>query len=180
MDNVQLATAVSIVTTAISVIAMQCKKMAYVRALQFVANFLLVVQYAITDNLSASGVCIMAIGQVIVAIIFQRLKKPFPIPLVIFFMAAYITITVISFEKAPDILTGVAACLFALSVVQTKNENYRVCSTLNCTTWLIFDIWSGTYTAVILHATLFVIDVTTIIRLDGKMWLGKIRSHAKK
>ena len=180
MDNMQWATVVSIITTAVSVLVVQCKKMLYVRILLFLANSLLVLQYVLTDNLSASGVCIIAIGQVALVMILNSRGIRFPLPLTLVFMAAYITVTVISFEKLPDVLTGLAACIFALSVLQTKSELYRICSTLNCTTWLIFDIWSGTYSAVILHATILSINIFTIIRLDGKMWLEKIKAKAKK
>lgn len=180
MTNGDIAIVMSIVTTACSVIAMQCKKMLYVRSLMLLINVLLVLQYAITDNISAAGVCITAIVQVIVSMLFQWKKKRFPISLMLVFMAAYITVTVISYEKAPDVLAALAACIFALAVVQTKNEHYRIASTLNCTTWLIFDLWSSTYSAAIFHSTLFVIDIVTIIRKDGSMWCEKIKALREK
>ena len=179
MTNVQLALIVSVVTTMISVIAMQCKKMTHVRALQLTSNSLLTLQYFLTDNVSAAGVCMIAILHVIITIILRHKGKRFPISLTVFFMVCYVAVNLISYEKAPDGLTAVAACIFALSVVQAKNEYYRICSTANCMTWLIFDLWSHTYTAVILHLTLFIIDIVTIIRIDGKMWIGRIKGIKK-
>ena len=174
MNNIQLALIVSIITTLLSVLAMQCKRMAQVRTIQFMANALLVLQYVLTDNISAAGVCITAIAHVIIAIIFQQKQKRFPKLLTAFFMLLYVIISLMNYEKAPDVLTGVAACCFALSVAASRNEYYRICSTTNCTVWLIFDLWSATYTAVILHLTLFIIDVFTIIRLDRKFWGEKL------
>ena len=180
MDNTQIAIIVSIITTGVSIVAMQCRTAIAVRSMQLLSNSLLVLQYIITDNLSASGVCIAAIVHVITAMYFQNRKLRFPIPLMLAFVSVYVIITVFSYEKAPDILSGVAACLFAIAVIQTKTEYYRIMATLNCLTWLVFDIWSQTYSAVILHATLLVIDVFTIIRIDGAMWRAKLKSKLER
>ena len=174
------ATAVSICTTLCSITSMQLKNMIWVRILQFFANTLLVVQYIITDNISASGVCVLAVVQLVVLMFFQWRGKRFPVPLTLLFMAGYLTVMALSFEKAPDILPGVAACLFALAVVQSRSEFYRIIATVNCVTWLSFDIWSETYSALILHISLLTIDLFTILRLDGRMWLGKIKSRLSK
>ncbi len=180
MDNTQIAIIVSIITTGVSIVAMQCKKAFAVRCLQLLSNSLLVLQYIITDNISASGVCIAAIVHVLIAMYFQNRRLRFPIPLMLVFVSAYIAITVLSYEKPPDVLSGVAACLFALAVIQTKTEYYRILATLNCLTWLVFDIWSQTYSAVILHGALLVIDIFTIVRIDGAMWRAKLKSRFAK
>ena len=174
------ATVISIFATCVSVTAMQCKKMVYVRALQFLSNSLLVLEYAITKNVSASIVCAVAILQLITAITLNKKIGYVPTYVAFFFMALYAVVCIVFFEKAPDVLSGVAPCFFALGVVQKRSELYRLCATLNCTTWLIFDLWSETYSAVIIHVTLLLIDIVTIIRLDRRVWAGAISKFFEK
>ena len=171
-DTEILALVVSIITTGIAITAVQMKKVLYARFCQLASNSLLVLEYFITDNISASGVCAVAIIQVLTAFAFAKREGGYPKLLSVAFMLVYLTLTFFTIEKSADILSGVAACFFALAVIQRNMSVYRIFATSNCTTWLIFDIWSGTYTAVILHATLFTIDIITIIRKDRHFWRG--------
>lgn len=164
------ATVISVFTTCVSVTAMQCKKMVYVRMLQFLSNSLLVLEYALTKNLSAAIVCAIAIVQVITVICLNKKPGYVPIYVVCAFICAYVAVCIVFFEKSVDILSGLAPCFFALGVVQRRSECYRICATLNCLTWLAFDLWSQTYSAVIIHVTLLIIDIITIIRLDRQVW----------
>ncbi len=164
------ANVISVFTTCVSVTAMQCKKMLHVRILQFLSNSLLVLEYAMTKNVSAAIVCAVAIVQIITVMCLNKKPGYVPIYVICAFMAVYVTVCIVFFEKAPDVLSGLAPCFFALGVVQKRSECYRLCATLNCMTWLAFDIWSNTYSAVIIHVTLLVIDIVTIIRLDRHVW----------
>lgn len=179
-NNELLALVVSIITTGIAITAVQMKRVLYARFCQLASNSLLVLEYFITDNISASGVCAVAIIQVLTAFALSKREKGYPILLSVAFMAVYMTLTFFTLEKSADILSGIAACFFALAVVQKNMSVYRVFATSNCTTWLIFDIWSGTYTAVILHATLLTIDVITIIRRDRQFWSDAFRKFFGK
>ena len=59
-------------STVLTIFSMQCKRMNYVLALQLFSNSFLVAQYVIEGAVSAIGVALLAIAQVVVSFVLMR------------------------------------------------------------------------------------------------------------
>ena len=167
--------AISIITTLLAIVAMQGRNMGFILACQLFLNALIVLQYTITGNLSASYICALAVVQVVISFVFQKKGKPFPIYVTVVFMAGYLAISLLEYTALYDVLTGVAACMFALSVVQKHTALCRLCCLFNGIFWLAFDLFAASYGALPVHITVFTATLISIIRLDRGFWSEKIR-----
>ena len=165
-----LAYAVGILTTAVAVLSMQFKSMRLVLLLQIIANGLLGVQYAIRG--ADTGVWSLALGvvQIILSYIFNIKNARFPKWLVILFIGGYLVITVFTFKSIFDVLPFIALCIFSVSIIQEKSRICRILSVLNSITFLVYDVSTRSYSAVITHGTILLFLIIGILRLDLAEW----------
>lgn len=169
---VELEIIISIATTVLAVLSLQGKRMAFILICQLIANALIVVQYSISGAFSGAWICSLAVVQLLVIYLFNRAKRPFPIYLTVAFILGYAVITAINFTAAYDVLSGLAACTFALSVVQRSAAVCRVYMLVNSLLWLAFGIFSASYGAIPVYAVLIIVGIVSMIRLDRDFWRG--------
>ncbi len=169
-------------STVLTIFSMQCKRMNYVLALQLFSNSFLVAQYVIEGAVSAIGVALLAIAQVVVSFILMRKEISFPLWLTALFMAGYAGVTAVLYTSAVDLISCAAVWFFAVSIVQKSSAACRAFSAVNCLLWLTYDIFAAP-TAIITHAVISTFVIVGIIRLDRAEWraffcrvLGKKRS----
>ena len=165
-----LAYAVGILTTAVAVLSMQFKSMRLVLLLQIVANGLLGVQYAIRG--ADTGVWSLALGvvQIVLSYILNVKNILFPKWLVLLFITGYLVITVFTFKSFFDVLPFIALCIFSISIIQEKSRICRILAVFNSITFLAYDIFTQSYSAIITHGTIFLFLIVGILRLDLPEW----------
>ena len=165
-----LDVAISIITTLLAIVALQGKSMGFILVFQLLLNSLVVLQFAMTGKLSAAYICALAIVQIVIIYLYQRKGKSLPILLTALFMVGYAVVCALQMSTAYDLLTGAAAWMFALSVVQRRPAVSRLFTLFNGAFWVAFDILSAAYTSLPVHITIFVAAVVSIIRLDRGFW----------
>lgn len=165
-----IAYAVGLLTTAVAVLSMQFKSMRTVLLLQIVANGLLGVQYAIRGADSGVWSLVLGIVQIIVSYAFNVKSIRFPRWLLLLFIGGYLVITVFTFKNIFDVLPFVALCIFSVSIVQEKSRICRLLSVFNSITFLIYDVSTQSYSAIITHGTILVFLIVGILRLDLLEW----------
>ena len=175
MENFALI--ISILTTIIAVVSLQGRNMVFILICNLISNGLVVLRFAIANEFSSAWTCVLAVVQVVLIYILGRYKKSFPIYLTVIFCIGYAVICILNFQNLYDLLALGAAICFALSVVQKAPAVCRAYTLVNCILWLIFDIVSGVNDMIIVHGTLVVIGIFSMIRLDRGYWrdlfLGK-------
>ena len=158
-----------------SILSMQVKRMQYMVILQSIANALVVVQYAMRGELSASGVC--ALGALETLLLFFFNKKGWRIPL--WFTLSFITaglgvstlmIVINGFNGITDILPMIAVVLFNVAMVQSHSSISRILMLINSSIWLTLNIISFDQSTVIAYSVLTAMAVVGIVRLDRKEW----------
>ena len=175
-----LAYAVGILTTVVAVLSMQFKSMKIVLLLQIVANGLLGVQYAIRG--ADTGVWSLALGvvQIILSYVLNVKSIRFPRWLVLLFVAGYLIITVFTFKSFFDVLPFIALCIFSVSIIQEKSRICRILSVLNSITFLIYDVSTQSYSAIITHGTILLFLIVGILRLDLSEWRSILSKKSKQ
>ena len=159
----------------LSILSMQVKKMQYVVILQSVANLLVVLQFAMRNELSASGVC--AIGAVETLALFFINKKGARIPM--WFTALFISlglgvsvvmIVINGFKGVTDVLPMIAVVVFNIAMVQKRSYVSRILMIFNSAIWLSLNIISFDLSLVISYSVLILMAAVGIVRLDRGEW----------
>ena len=170
----------SITTTLLAIIALQGKSMTFILVFQLLLNVLVVLQYVISDNPSAALICTLAVVQVIIIYLFQRKKRVFPIWLTAIFMIGYTAISILQYTAVYDLITALAAWMFALSVVQRSPAVSRLFSFFNGALWIAFDLFATAYSSLPVHITILTIAVVSIVRLDRCFWREFFQGKRRK
>jgi len=171
----------SVLTTLVSVVALQGRNMIFILVFQLLSNLLVVLQFIISNNISAAGVCMLAVLQIVVIFLFQRKSRAFPVWLIIIFIVGYGVVSAFCYVSPYDLISLAAAVMFAISVVQTKPAMCRFFVFLNASLWIVFDILSSSYTAIPVHSAILLFNIISIIRLDLDFWREAfLRAKEKK
>ncbi len=170
-----IATVIGVFTTVAAVSGMQFKNMKYILISQLVSNSLLIVQYLLQGTISGGGVVILAIVQVALGYVLTRLGKPFPIYLTGAFIFGYVLISALSYSVIFDIASCLAACLFAVSMVQKNSAVCRAITIVSLALWLVYDFGTGAYSAVLTHVVIITLTAVAVIRLDRGEWAAAAR-----
>ena len=168
-SNEIIALIISIFTTLFAVAGMQFKSMKVIIVSQLLANSLLGVQYILEDQLSASGIVMVAIVQTAISFVFNYKKKAFPIWLTSLFCVAFAVVSIISYQSAWDLLPLAAVWFFAWAMVQKNSAVCRVLSIFNLALWLTYDIFNAP-SAILTHAVIIAFVVVGIVRQDRAEW----------
>ena len=155
--------------------------MQYVVILQSAANVLVVVQYGMRGELSASGVC--ALGAIETLILFFINKKGKRVPwyftagFIIAGVALSVTMMVINgFRGFGDIIPLISVFTFNFAMVQSRSHVARLLMFINTALWLVLNIVVYNQSLFISYTVLLVMALVGIIRLD----LGEWRAFFKK
>ncbi len=161
-----IAQAIGPVTTVLSIISAQMKHITAILITELVINLLVALSYILLGGFSGSYICLMACVQVIVSFVYAKKKKEVPKLLTGIFMLCYILISVFTYQSPMDILPGVCALGFALSVAQSKPAGYRFFMTLSTLLWVVYDIWVGAWGMLITHGFLLISLAIAIVKQD--------------
>ena len=177
--NETIALIVSIFTTLFAVAGMQFRNMKHILVSQLLANSLLGVQYILEDQLSASGIVMVAILQTAISFVFSYKKKVFPIWLTLIFCVAFTGVSILSYQSLWDIRPLAAVWFFAWAVVQKNSAICRILSFCNTTLWLTYDIFNAP-SAILTHTVILAFIVIGIIRQDQAEWARTFKKIRNK
>ena len=169
---------IGIFTTVAAIFGMQCKTMRNVILGQLIANILLGLQYALEGAFSAAITVPFAIALSLISLLFSLKKRSVPLLIVLLFLAIFTAIVIITYTGIYDLLALAALFFFVLSITRTKSYAARICTALNWTFWLIYDILCAP-SAILTHGVLLGFTVVGIIRLDRREWCAFFKKKAK-
>ncbi len=155
-----------IFNTIFAILSLQCKSMKRLLILQIISNGLLMLNFALLDAWSLIG--IIAAVQTVITFVFKVKKLKIPSFVIVLYIASFITSTIYIYEEFLDILPGIAAMIYTLSIVQKKSSDCRILTIFISILCIIFDIGSGIWIKVIPHTFLLCCTVVGIMRLDTK------------
>ena len=170
---------VSVFTTLFAVLGMQFKNMRYIIISQLLANGLLGLQYVLEDRLSASGIVMIAILQTVVSFVLIYRKKDFPVWLTVLFMLAFAAVSFLTYTSWQDLLPLAAVLFFAVAIVQKNSAICRLCSAINSTLWLIYDVMCAP-SAVLTHSVILAFIIFAILHQDRAQWAAFFKRCKKE
>lgn len=139
-----LAQILGLIVTFFAVAAMQLKKKRQILAFCFIANALNILMYFIIDGFSsAMAVSIIAASQCAINCFLAFKNKDAGVLQKIIFTVLFLGSGLMQFKGWLDILPLAGALTFMLSVFQTKEQNMRIFSLLNCCCWLVYNCIIG-------------------------------------
>ena len=147
------------------------EKMKRILLLAFCGNVLVGLSY-IADGTGINGAasCFLGAVQSIVSYFFQSKGKQIPRWLVVIYGLSFVALNI--WVSGGISLLGVIAIIatlaFVFGIVQSSGRMYRFWTVLNMLLWGVYDVVSGTYSALITHVVLFVFTVAGMIIHDRK------------
>lgn len=163
-----IAQAISIVTGILAVLTMQLKSMRNILIGHIIVNVTSASTYFLLGGFSGAGICIIAIIQSITMFVLNVKNIKPGLWLTAIFVALFVACSAVYYKSPIDILSGLAAILFAVSVVQTKASLSRAWFVFNPLAWLIYDLFTQAYVQMIIHAAIFISTTLSIFRNDLK------------
>lgn len=165
-----IAQAAGILSTAAAVCCVQARQAKFIILGQFLANAFSAICYGLLGSLSGAWVCILASVHSLVAARANRHsgKKRLTAAVVVsvLFACAYLLGTVVTYSRWPDLISGVCALLFVVTIIQKDASKMRGIMLLSMSLWVIFDVVVGAYANIISHGMTILSILTARARLD--------------
>lgn len=168
-----LAQILGFIAMSTNVIAVQLKTKKQILLTIVVGNILFVISYFLLGAYTGALISGINAIEVIINTKLEEKGKPIPKTLIGLYFIIAITIGAFTFNSFMDLLPVLAAILFILTLIQSKEKNIRLLLLGNNISWLIYDFLAMAYAAG--FSDLFVIasTLTAIYRYD-------IRKTSKK
>ena len=131
------------------------KDMKVILLLVFSANVFVASSYLLTGAYNGAVSCFIGAAQTIINYFYDRKNKPLPIWLIVLYSAAFIAVNMLVFAKLADLVALLASLSFILCIGQKNGAKYRLCTALNSSLWLTYDLISGSYGPMVTHGILF-------------------------
>ena len=165
----QIAGGLSTVT---ALLCVQAKEAKMILLGQFICNLLSAACYGLLGSFSGAWVCILATIHTLLISLVNRnepIKRQKRVRIIsVLFSVAYILGTVWTYSNWPDVITGICALLFVMTISQEKAGQMRSVMILSMSLWIVFDIAVGAYTSVLTHGSTLVSLLIARLRLDRK------------
>ena len=118
-------------------------------------------------NGAASG--LLACVQIFINFLFQRKDKPIPKWLIGIYALSFIVVNLlVSGFSFPTVLAILACMSFIITILQGNGKNYRICGIINTLIWIVYDIITASYPALITHGTILVVTIAGVLIHDLK------------
>lgn len=162
-----IAQIISIFTTIVAIVFLQCKSMKWILLGQLTANLLSSLTYFLLGGFSGAGICLLAIVQSIVMFIFSQKKKSPPIWIILVFIVLYVACSVLYYKSVIDIFSALAAVLFCVSIAQEDAKKSRLWYVFNPICWLIYSVFCRAYLNCITYSFVLISTLVAMVRVDG-------------
>lgn len=163
-----IAQAISIAAAVIVVLMMQLKNLKIILLGHLVTNLMVAATYFLLNSFSGAGICFIAIFQSIVMYFYNQKNTKPHLPVIAVFIALYIGCSIACYKIPVDILSGLAAVFFAISLVQPNAKSSRRWFVINPLLWSIYDFYQSAYVTLAIHIFIFASTVFSIVRNDLK------------
>ena len=145
-------------------------KMSTILILVLFGNLFVSVGYLLAGtgiNGAASG--LLATVQTFINYFFERKGKPVPKILVGIYALSFIALNVFVSEFNFYSIIAILACMLFLACILQKNgKNFRICGILNTLVWIIYDVLTHSYAAIMTHGMLLIVNIIGVIIHDIK------------
>ena len=165
-----IAQLMGIFSTFAAILCVQARSAAGILAGQILANVFSGLSYGLLGSLGGAWICIVAaLHSVIISFVNKlqpdKRKKAVAVISVVFTLI-YLAGSVVSYSRWTDIISGICALLFVVTIAQQEAGKMRNVMLVSMSLWVIFDIAVGAYTNVITHGSTIVSILGAKLRLD--------------
>lgn len=161
-----------IFSTIAAILCVQARTSGGVLLGQILANGFSGLSYGLLGSLSGAWVCILAsVHSVLISFIRKldgSVRNKWILVISVIFAVAYVTGSVMTFTRWPDVISCICALLFVVTIAQEDAAKMRNVMLVSMSLWVIFDISVGAYTNIITHGSTIASLITAKMRLDKK------------
>ena len=138
--------------------------------LVILGNFSIAMGYILGGTgINGAVSCLLGCTQALINYFFESKGKPVPKFLIGIYALSFIVINILVGGLNFYTFLAILACLaFIASILQKNGRNYRLCAIANTLIWIIYDILTHSYTAIVTHGTLLVVSVVGLLVHDLK------------
>ena len=146
------------------------EKMKQVLLLLLVGNLAVGIGYLLGGSgINGAVSCFVGVGQTVVSAIFEIKHRPVPKWVVGIYALSFIVVNLLFGGVSFYTFLVIAACMtFIMGILQKSGRGYRLWTVGNTVLWSTYDLLTGTYSALITHATMFVVNMAGILIHDLK------------
>ena len=130
------------------------KDMKLILLFVFSANVLVATSYLLTGAYNGAVSCFIGGAQTIINFFYDRKNKPLPVWLICIYAAAFIVMNLLVFAQWADLVAMIASLSFILCIGQKNGAKYRLCTALNSSLWITYDLISASYGPLVTHSIL--------------------------
>lgn len=165
-----IAQLMGIFSTFAAILCVQARSAAGILVGQILANVFSGLSYGLLGSLGGAWICIVAALHSVVISFVNKLqpdkrKKAVAVISVVFTLI-YLVGSVLSYSRWTDIISGICALLFVVTIAQQEAGKMRNVMLVSMSLWVIFDIAVGAYTNVITHGSTIASILGAKLRLD--------------
>ena len=138
--------------------------------LVFCGNFLTATSYLLGSGINGAASCYLGAVQTIINYFFDSKNKPIPYWLNIIYAVSIIAVNVIAAGGISPIgiLAIIASLTFLFCIGQKNGKMYRFWTSVNMILWCTYDVLSGTWGPLCMHAVMLTFTVIGMIVHDFK------------
>ena len=142
------------------------KNMKLILLFVFLANVLVATSYFLTGAYNGAVSCGIGGAQAIINYFFDRKNKKLPVWLIAVYIAAFAVVNLMVFTRLVDLVALVASVSFVLCIGQKNGAKYRLCTALNASLWITYDLLSRSYGPMLTHSILLLTALAGIVIYD--------------
>ena len=136
--------------------------------LVFLGNALVAISYIFTKSWSGAVSCGLGAVQTIINFFFESKNKAIPKWLVGIYALSFVAANLAVFGGLHTVVAIIATLFFVLSIVQKNGAKYRLWTVANVLGWILYDIATFAYGAMITHLVQLGITFVGIFINDRK------------
>lgn len=168
MVNIIIANVILGISSLISVITMQLKDKIKILIGMILVNIVALLSFLILKKYSAIVVCLVAIVQTYIKYKYNQKNKNVPIIIQVILIIVSILSGILTFKTWFDILPVASLVFYTLSVLQSKEKNFRIYTLGKVCGWIIYDFYAKAYTGFIFYVCILISTIIAIYRYDLK------------
>ena len=168
--NFIIAQIMGILSTFSAILCVQARSAAGILLGQILANVFSGASYGLLDSPGGAWLCIIAAVHSLIVSFINKLsegkRRKAIIAVSLIFTPIYLAVSVLTYSRWTDIISGICALLFVFTIAQKDAGKMRNVMLLSMSLWVVYDIAVGAYTNVITHGSTIVSILGAKLRLD--------------
>ena len=161
-----IAQGIGVLCVVLSMCIQQFKDIRYIQIGNVAINLLIALQYLLLNALSGAWVCVVAAVQSVVMFLLNRKENKLRNWINLLFCVIYIAGTWAVYTGIKDLFSCAGALFFALAITQKSSGKYRLFGAGNAAVWIVYNIYTMAYVALINQLLKLGSIIVAVIRLD--------------